>query len=69
MAKATSPEVRDHLAQAALSLALAVKALLEDPDTSGRRTAPFARMLTDEEVDVTDEEVDVTDEKIDLTEE
>ena len=38
LAKATSPEVRDHLTSAALSLTLAVKALLEGttPDRAER---------------------------------
>jgi hypothetical protein len=49
MAKATSPDVRDHLSQAALSLALAVKGLLDDPVTSARRETPL------EKIDLTEE--------------
>ncbi len=49
LAKATSPEVREHLSQAALSLALAVKGLLDDPVTSTRRETPL------EKIDVTEE--------------
>jgi hypothetical protein len=49
MAKATSPEVRDHLSQAAVSLTLALKGLLEAPPTSERRETPL------EKIDVTEE--------------
>ena len=49
MAKATSPEVREHLSQAAISLALAVKGLLDDPATTPRRETPL------EKIDLTEE--------------
>lgn len=49
MAKATSPDVREHLSQAAMSLALAVKGLLEDPDPTTRRAVPL------EKIDLTEE--------------
>jgi hypothetical protein len=49
MARSTSPEVREHLSQAAVSLALAVKGLLEDPVTTTRRETPL------EKIDVTEE--------------
>jgi hypothetical protein len=49
MAKNTSPDVREHLSQAAVSLALAVKGLLEDPVTTTRRETPL------EKIDVTEE--------------
>ena len=48
-AKATSPEVRDHLLQAAASLALAVKGLLDDPVSTARRETPL------EKIDLTEE--------------
>jgi hypothetical protein len=47
-AKATSPEVRAHLSQAVVSLALAVKGLLDDPMTA-RRETPL------EKIDLTEE--------------
>ena len=49
LARNTSPDVRDHLSQAAISLALAVKGLLDDPVTSARRETPL------EKIDVTEE--------------
>ena len=49
MAKATSPDVRAHLSQAAVSLALAVKGLLDVPTTAERRETPF------EKIDLTEE--------------
>ncbi len=49
MAKATSPEVRDHLSQAGVSLALALKGLLDDSTTTPRRETPL------EKIDVTEE--------------
>jgi hypothetical protein len=49
MAKATSPDVREHLSQAALSLALALKGLLEEPERTARRAAPV------EKIDLTEE--------------
>jgi hypothetical protein len=48
-ARATSPEVRDHLLQAAASLALAVKGLLDDPAPTPRRETPL------EKIDLTEE--------------
>jgi hypothetical protein len=49
MARATSPDVREHLTQAATSLALAVKGLLEDPAETARRSTPL------EKIDLTEE--------------
>lgn len=49
MARATSPDVREHLTQAATSLALAVKGLLEEPAETVRRSAPL------EKIDLTEE--------------
>jgi hypothetical protein len=49
MARATSPDVREHLSQAALSLALAVRGLLEDSEGTARRAAPV------EKIDLTEE--------------
>jgi hypothetical protein len=49
MAKATSPDVRDHLSQAAVSLALAVKGLLDETRTTARRETPL------EKIDLTEE--------------
>lgn len=48
VARSASPDVRAHLSQAALSLALAVKGLLEEPDETARRAAPV------EKIDLTD---------------
>jgi hypothetical protein len=48
-ARATSPEVREHLSQAAVSLALAVRGLLEEPSQAARRTGPL------EKIDLTEE--------------
>jgi hypothetical protein len=47
-ARATSPEVRAHLSQAVVSLALAVKGLLDDPMTA-RSETPL------EKIDLTEE--------------
>jgi len=49
MAKATSPDVREHLSQAAISLALALKGLLDDSSTVARRATPL------EKIDLTEE--------------
>lgn len=49
MAKSTTPDVREHLSQAAVSLALAVKGLLDDPVTTPRRETPL------EKIDLTEE--------------
>jgi hypothetical protein len=49
LAKGTSPEVRTHLSQAAVSLALAVKGLLDDPVTAPRTETPL------EKIDLTEE--------------
>lgn len=49
MAKTASPDVREHLSQAAVSLALAVKGMLDDPVTTPRRETPL------EKIDVTEE--------------
>jgi hypothetical protein len=49
LAKATSPEVRDHLTQAAVSLALAVKQLLDDSERTPRQAVPL------EKIDLTEE--------------
>jgi hypothetical protein len=43
-ARSTTPEVRDHLSQAAISLALAVKGLLDDPRTATRRETPLEKI-------------------------
>jgi hypothetical protein len=43
-ARATSPEVRAHLADAALSFALAVKGLLENVDAPSERQAPLEKI-------------------------
>jgi hypothetical protein len=49
LARATSPDVRAHLSQAALSLALAVKGMLDDPTTAPRGETPL------EKIDLTEE--------------
>jgi hypothetical protein len=49
VAKATSPDVRDHLTQAALSFVLALKALLEESDTPPRRATPVEKIDLSEE--------------------
>ena len=48
-AKATSPDVRDHLTQAGLSIVLAIKAVLEESDPPTRRGTPV------EKIDLTEE--------------
>lgn len=47
VAKATSPEVRDHLASAAVSLALAFKGLLEGVDEPSDRSDPVEKIDLD----------------------
>ncbi len=49
MARATTPEVRDHLSQAVISLAMAVKGLLEEAGPTARESAPL------EKIDLTEE--------------
>jgi hypothetical protein len=44
VAKATSPEVRDHLTQAGLSFVLAVKALLEESERPPRPATPVEKI-------------------------
>jgi hypothetical protein len=46
-AKATSPEVRDHLASAAVSLALAFKGLLDGVDERADRSDPVEKIDLD----------------------
>lgn len=48
-AKVTDPDVRHHLSQAAVSLALAVKGMLDDVETAPRRETPL------EKIDLTEE--------------
>jgi hypothetical protein len=48
-AKATSPEMREHLSQAAVSLALALKALLDDSSSAPRRETPLEKIDLSEE--------------------
>jgi hypothetical protein len=47
VAKATTPEVRDHLASAGLSLALALKGLLEGVDDGANRSEPVEKIDLD----------------------
>ncbi len=47
--RAVSPEVRQHLSEAATSVVLAMKGLLDDPGAANRRAAPF------EKIDLTEE--------------
>jgi hypothetical protein len=47
LAKAATPEVRDHLSNAALSLALAFKGLMEGVETPGDRSDPFEKIDLD----------------------
>lgn len=49
MAMATSPDVRAHLSQAAVSMALALKGLLEESPSTAGRTTPL------EKIDVTED--------------
>jgi hypothetical protein len=49
LASATSPEVRAHLSQAALSLAQAVTALLQDTSAAGSATVPVEKIDLAEE--------------------
>lgn len=43
-ARALTPEVRDHLANAAVSLALAFKGLLDDVDTTAEAAGPVEKI-------------------------
>jgi hypothetical protein len=52
VAKAASPEVREHLASAAMSLAMAFKGLMETVDDSTARPSPFEKIDLDLEPDV-----------------
>ena len=47
LAKAATPEVRDHLSNAALSLALAFKGLMEGVETPDDRSDPFEKIDLD----------------------
>ncbi len=47
LAKAATPEVRDHLASAALSLAMAFKELLDNVDGATTRPAPVEKIDID----------------------
>jgi hypothetical protein len=47
VARATTPEVREHLANAGLSLAMAFKGLMENIDESSTRTTPMERIDLD----------------------
>jgi hypothetical protein len=51
-AKATSPEVREHLTAAALSLALAFKGLMEAGDGPAQQTDPSERSDPVEKIDL-----------------
>jgi hypothetical protein len=44
VAKATTPEVRDHLSNAALSLALAVKGFLDNAQSTPREATPLEKI-------------------------
>ena len=47
VAKATTPEVRDHLTSAAFSLAMAFKGLMESVDDASQRSEPVERIDLD----------------------
>jgi hypothetical protein len=52
VAKATTPEVREHLSSAAVSLALAFKGLLEGVDDTARRSDPIEKIDLDADLGV-----------------
>ena len=52
VAKAATPEVREHLADAAMSLAMAFKGLMETVDDTSPRSSPVEKIDLDLEPDI-----------------
>lgn len=50
VAKAATPEVRDHLANAAMSLALAFKGLVDSVDDASPRSSPVEKIDLDSDI-------------------